>query len=91
MVESDECLHRRVDASDVPRGQEIEEQAGASLQCRGTLALGPSQATRRPRDRLGDRLEPLIDDSVEQPDGVGLAPERLAVELEGQRSGIEPQ
>src|SRR5450755_503063 len=83
-IDLDERLHRRVDAGDVARGQEVEQQSARHGHAQTRVC-----ASQRTRDSeadidLGDRVKPVLHDAVEHLDGVRTALKRLSVELEEQ-------
>ena len=83
-VHVDERLHRRVDAGDVARGQEVKQQSARHGHAQTRVCA--SQRTRDPEADidLGDRVKPVLHAAGEHLDGVRAALERLPVELEEQ-------
>src|SRR6478609_8905291 len=77
-------LHGGVDRRAVLRGEQVEQEApgdrDAEARLRAGLGLVAALRDRDPRERF----DPEVDDAVEDRQGVGVALERLGVDLEEQ-------
>src|SRR6185503_12947970 len=77
-------LHRGVDGRAVLRREQVEQEAPRDRDPEARLGPGLGLvAALRDRDP-GERLDPEVNDAVEDGQGVGVAPERLGVDLEEQ-------